>query len=102
MTESGLEMPPDHMVSQMRSTLDLSSPVIIFCTRYQDWCVALVRSWKNDSNCTNMPSEPQQVQDAPLVGSEHLDQHAGWDEKPQNLIASAISIAARWRGQMNV
>ena len=29
MTESGLEMPPDHIVSQMRSTLDLSSPVII-------------------------------------------------------------------------
>ena len=29
MTESGFEMPPDHMVSQIRSTLDFSSPVII-------------------------------------------------------------------------
>ena len=29
MTESGFEMPPDHIVSQMRSTLDLSSPVIM-------------------------------------------------------------------------
>ena len=29
MTESGFEMPPDHMVSQIRSTLDLSSPVIM-------------------------------------------------------------------------
>ena len=29
MTESGFEMPPDHMVSQIRSTLDFSSPVIM-------------------------------------------------------------------------
>ena len=29
MTDSGFEMPPDHMVSQMRSTLDFSSPVIM-------------------------------------------------------------------------
>ena len=29
MTESGLEMPPDHIVSQMLSILDLSSPVIM-------------------------------------------------------------------------
>ena len=29
MTESGFEMPPDHIVFQMLSTLDLSSPVIM-------------------------------------------------------------------------
>ena len=29
MTESGFEMPPDHIVSQIRSTLDFSSPVIM-------------------------------------------------------------------------
>ena len=29
MTESGFEMPPDHIVSQMLSILDLSAPVIM-------------------------------------------------------------------------
>ena len=29
MTESGFEMPPDHIVFQMLSTLDLSAPVIM-------------------------------------------------------------------------
>ena len=29
MTESGFEMPPDHMVFQIPSTLDFSSPVIM-------------------------------------------------------------------------
>lgn len=29
MTESGFDMPPDHMVFQMRSTLDFSAPVIM-------------------------------------------------------------------------
>ena len=29
MTDSGFEMPPDHIVFQMLSTLDLSAPVII-------------------------------------------------------------------------
>ena len=33
MTESGFEMPPDHMVSQIRSTLDFSSPVIMIPSR---------------------------------------------------------------------
>ena len=37
MTDSGLEMPPDHMVSQMRSILDLSSPVIISSTLELLW-----------------------------------------------------------------
>ena len=32
MTESGFEMPPDHMVSQILSTLDLSSPVIMIAS----------------------------------------------------------------------
>jgi len=29
MTERGLETPPDHIVSQMASTLDFGSPVIM-------------------------------------------------------------------------
>ena len=39
MTESGFETPPDHIVSQMRSTLDFSSPVIMGPLRHR-WTLA--------------------------------------------------------------
>jgi hypothetical protein len=42
--ESGFEMPPDHIVSQMLSILDLSSPVITsfsLALQVGDECAAL-------------------------------------------------------------
>lgn len=45
MTDSGFEMPPDHMVSQMRSTLDFNSPAIMGPLRHRGTLAAHLDPW---------------------------------------------------------
>ena len=56
MTESGFEMPPDHMVSQMLSTLDLSSPAIMISPLNPACSVATSRKRLGEhTSCSQRP-----------------------------------------------
>ena len=64
MTESGFEMPPDHIVFQMLSTLDLSAPVTMTSRPLFQFCLfsSLRRSTlRSLHSCNNAPSRQKRL-----------------------------------------